>query len=73
MRLTLFQLAAFCLYIVLISATKDPNTAFNRQTAVHLFEWKWKDIAAECERFLGPHGYGAIQVSERRLVGRHGF
>ncbi|XP_058794696.1 alpha-amylase 2-like isoform X2 [Phymastichus coffea] len=30
---------------------------------VHLFEWKWKDIAEECERFLGPMGFAGVQVS----------
>ena len=30
---------------------------------VHLFEWKWTDIAAECETVLGPRGYAAVQVS----------
>ncbi len=34
-----------------------------RTTFVHLFEWTWKDIAAECETFLGPNGFGAVQVS----------
>ncbi|XP_026327368.1 alpha-amylase 1-like isoform X3 [Hyposmocoma kahamanoa] len=32
-------------------------------TIVHLFEWKWTDIADECERFLSPKGYGGVQVS----------
>jgi alpha-amylase len=32
-------------------------------TFVHLFEWKWDDIAYECEEFLGPAGYKAVQVS----------
>lgn len=32
-------------------------------TFVHLFEWKWDDIAKECEDFLGPKGYTAVQVS----------
>ncbi|CAJ0596069.1 unnamed protein product [Cylicocyclus nassatus] len=41
----------------------DPNTVFDRQVMVHLFEWKWKDVAAECENFLQHHGYGAVQVS----------
>lgn len=31
--------------------------------AVHLFEWKWTDIATECENVLGPAGYAAVQVS----------
>ena len=30
---------------------------------VHLFEWKWPDIARECEQVLGPRGYKAIQIS----------
>lgn len=32
-------------------------------TFVHLFEWSWEDIATECETFLGPEGYAAVQVS----------
>src|SRR6266516_3197798 len=30
---------------------------------VHLFEWKWTDIANECEQVLGPAGFTAVQVS----------
>jgi alpha-amylase len=30
---------------------------------VHLFEWRWNDIALECEQFLGPAGYKAVQLS----------
>jgi alpha-amylase len=30
---------------------------------VHLFEWKWTDIARECETVLGPAGFTAVQVS----------
>jgi alpha-amylase len=30
---------------------------------VHLFEWKWTDVAEECETVLGPAGYKAVQVS----------
>lgn len=30
---------------------------------VHLFEWKWNDIASECENFLGPKGFDAVQIS----------
>lgn len=30
---------------------------------VHLFEWKWTDIARECETVLGPAGVAAVQVS----------
>lgn len=30
---------------------------------VHLFEWRWPDIAKECEVWLGPKGYKAVQIS----------
>ncbi len=30
---------------------------------VHLFAWKWTDVAAECEEVLGPLGYRGVQVS----------
>jgi alpha-amylase len=32
-------------------------------TFVHLFEWRWSDIARECEVFLGPRGFKAVQIS----------
>lgn len=30
---------------------------------VHLFEWRWQDIARECESWLGPKGFKAVQIS----------
>jgi alpha-amylase len=30
---------------------------------VHLFEWRWADIAVECEKVLAPAGFKAVQVS----------
>ncbi len=30
---------------------------------VHLFEWPWRDVAAECETVLGPAGIDAVQIS----------
>ena len=41
---------------------------------VHLFEWKWSDIAAECETVLGPAGFKAVQISppeEHSIVPTH--
>jgi alpha-amylase len=41
---------------------------------VHLFEWKWTDIASECENVLGPAGFKAVQVSppqEHSIVPSH--
>ncbi|KDR10404.1 alpha-amylase 1-like [Zootermopsis nevadensis] len=46
-----------------VSAQKDPNVAENTSAIVHLFEWKFDDVAAECERFLSPQGYAGVQLS----------
>ncbi|XP_055907689.1 alpha-amylase A-like [Eupeodes corollae] len=41
----------------------DTNQQNCNNNIVHLFEWKWKDIAQECEDFLGPNGYCGVQLS----------
>ncbi|KAK9688399.1 Alpha amylase, C-terminal all-beta domain [Popillia japonica] len=45
------------------SAQWTENMWDNRNTIVHLFEWKFSDIADECERFLQEKGYGGVQTS----------
>ncbi|KAH0618361.1 hypothetical protein JD844_017485 [Phrynosoma platyrhinos] len=44
-------------------AQYNPNTKAGRTSIVHLFEWRWADIALECERYLAPNGYGGVQIS----------
>ncbi len=50
-------------------AAQLPPSAGGRQTVdsrsviVQLFEWRWSDVAQECEAWLGPNGYGAVQIS----------
>jgi hypothetical protein len=41
----------------------SPHFAKGHSGIVQLFEWKWRDIASECESFLGPKGFGGVQVS----------
>lgn len=48
-------------------AQHNPHTRHGRTSIVHLFEWRWADIAAECERFLGPNGFGGVQVCAEDL------
>ncbi|MEN9868256.1 MAG: hypothetical protein RL748_3846, partial [Pseudomonadota bacterium] len=36
----------------------NPNT-----TSVQMFHWKFNDIAKECSAWIGPQGYGAVQIS----------
>lgn len=47
-----------CLAFFLSTVKASSNNAF-----VHLFEWKWKDVARECEEYLALNGYSAVQVS----------
>jgi alpha-amylase len=44
--------------LISLQLQASPRTVF-----VHLFEWTWKDIAQECEIYLGPSGFSAVQVS----------
>lgn len=50
------------------STFKNPNYTPGHDVMVHLFEWKWSDIAVECERFLGPKGYAGVQVSIHIII-----
>uniref|UniRef100_A0A1I8MXJ4 alpha-amylase n=1 Tax=Musca domestica TaxID=7370 RepID=A0A1I8MXJ4_MUSDO len=40
-----------------------PHFTKGRSVMVQLFEWKFVDVAEECRRFLGPRGYGGVQLS----------
>ncbi|KAF9489177.1 glycoside hydrolase [Pleurotus eryngii] len=35
----------------------------NRSVIIQMFEWTWDSVAAECTDFVGPAGYGFVQVS----------
>ncbi|TEB26677.1 glycoside hydrolase [Coprinellus micaceus] len=40
---------------------REPSTS--KKVIVQMFGWNWDSIAAECTNFLGPEGYGFVQVS----------
>ncbi len=44
-------------------ATPSHAVLNNPSTSVQMFQWSWNDIATECTQFLGPKGYGAVQIS----------
>ncbi|KAI0031022.1 glycoside hydrolase family 13 protein [Vararia minispora EC-137] len=50
-----------------VAATAKPIASSivpsSHNVIVQLFEWNWDSIAAECASFLGPAGYGYVQVS----------
>ncbi|KZT54766.1 glycoside hydrolase family 13 protein [Calocera cornea HHB12733] len=35
----------------------------DKDVVVQLFEWNWDSVAQECAEFIGPAGYGFVQVS----------
>jgi alpha-amylase len=78
-RRTLFLMAALLTVFGFGMMRGAPATAVAdpaRTVFVHLFEWKWSDIAQECENFLGPKGFAAVQVSppnEHRLMASQNY
>ena len=48
---------------LLVGLNGQIQAASQPTTFVHLFEWNWQDVAQECEQYLGPKGYAAVQVS----------
>uniref|UniRef100_A0A6B2EJ92 Alpha-amylase n=1 Tax=Phlebotomus kandelakii TaxID=1109342 RepID=A0A6B2EJ92_9DIPT len=51
------------LSILSVEGQYNPHYIDKRNVIVHLFEWKWNDIAKECQDFLGPNGFAGVQVS----------
>ncbi|MEU6037539.1 alpha-amylase family protein [Actinomadura sp. NPDC047616] len=61
-------LAALTLTAAFVPALTVPSPAAaappgDRKVIVQLFQWKWSDVAEECENVLGPKGFGAVQIS----------
>ncbi|CAM4074363.1 carbohydrate-binding module family 20 domain-containing protein [Roseateles saccharophilus] len=49
---------------VALAAFAPPALALNPNSAsVQMFEWAWPDIATECTQWLGPKGFGGVQIS----------
>ena len=60
--MVLLYLVCLLFCVANIHAQKCPKTVPVRSAIVHLFEWKFNDIADECERFLAPKGFAGVQV-----------
>lgn len=61
----LLALMLFTNFVMLTSAQLNPNFYPNRSGIVHLFEWKFNDIARECETYLSSHGFAGVQVYQK--------
>ena len=46
-----------------VPQSSDSGSQYSGSAFVHLFEWSWADIAQECEDWLGPKGFNAVQIS----------
>lgn len=60
-----FTLGAIVLLATNANAQFETHAWHDRSGIVHLFDWKWDDIANECERFLAPNGYAGVQVKDQ--------
>ncbi|MEV0083268.1 alpha-amylase family protein [Saccharopolyspora sp. NPDC050642] len=67
MRMPLLLLAAVLGGTALVPAAAglpaEPAAAPVRGPIIQMFQWPWDSIAQECTSFLGPKGFGAVQVS----------
>ena len=68
------KMATACAVLCGAMAMSAPAHAFNpSDTSVQMFRWKWNDIAKECTSWLGPQGFGAVQVSPPHAAANLGF
>ncbi|EDS43917.1 alpha-amylase B [Culex quinquefasciatus] len=63
MRLFAFTFVTAALLLAVATGQFQTHQWADRTGIVHLFEWRWNDIADECERFLAPRGFAGVQVS----------
>ncbi|KAI9511955.1 glycoside hydrolase family 13 protein [Russula earlei] len=54
-------LLAHCMPLVELDQLSSENEG--KAVIAQMFEWTWDSVAAECTDFLGPSGYGFVQVS----------
>ncbi|TFK99979.1 glycoside hydrolase superfamily [Pterulicium gracile] len=45
------------------SALQSRKIPGDKPVIIQLFEWSWDSVASECTSFIGPAGYGFVQVS----------
>lgn len=62
MSLLLFTCVFLNSVFWIVAQYKTTHIFEGRSGIVHLFEWKFEDIANECE-FLGENQFGGVQVS----------
>ncbi|KAG4066490.1 hypothetical protein HA402_007126 [Bradysia odoriphaga] len=61
---TIRQIFLLSFAFIRTNGQHNPNFKHNRRAIVQLFEWKFADVANECETFLGKNNFGGVQVSQ---------
>ncbi|KAF9650417.1 glycoside hydrolase family 13 protein [Thelephora ganbajun] len=57
------KLLALASLVSLALAAPAPRQASGKEVIIQLFQWNWDSIANECRDFIGPAGYGYVQVN----------
>lgn len=55
--------AAWFVHVGRTAAPAEAAPTASKKVIANLFEWNWVSVGAECQNFLGPRGYGYVQVS----------
>lgn len=67
LKFTMELLRSIFLIILAVLGTHakytDPHWRAGRSVMVHLMDWKFVDVANECENYLAPNGFAGVQVS----------
>ncbi|UXH76475.1 carbohydrate-binding module family 20 domain-containing protein [Roseateles amylovorans] len=59
-----WRVVARCGLMATMAVAGSAVQALNpKDTSVQMFQWSWNDIATECTQWLGPQGFGAVQIS----------
>ncbi|XP_050094600.1 alpha-amylase 2-like [Anopheles aquasalis] len=59
----MIHLLAIVLFTLSAFAQFNPHFKPGHQTIVQLYEWRYQDIEHECRSYLGPYGFGGVQLS----------
>jgi hypothetical protein len=62
MNLHFIILNIACIVFTTCDPYDDIHGVDGKDTIAFLFEWKWSDVANECEQFLSKNGYAAVRV-----------
>jgi len=61
--ISLGSLAALVTLAVAAPTSVPVRRSSGKDVIIQMFEWNWDSVAQECTKFIGPAGYGYVQVS----------